>query len=236
MPNTRKFVLGLAFVWIIMNVAVFCTRDARAAWNEEQLRVLELARVVGEEIGMPETIQAIALQETMLGTFGNKVGDRNLPVGKRSYGVAQVKVATARYVMHRYPELKDEYFGDRPLRSVTDEEFIVLLMTDDEACIVLAAQYFVHNLKLAKAKPGSAWSRAVMAYNQGWGRAKNAENPRNFEYVQAIWKRITDNVRPYRAGQARLEEERRLEVQRRLQEENPLTVDVALPVSLWINR
>lgn len=233
MLKSRKFLLGLAYT--IMNFMILCTPDAHAAWNDEQLRILELARTVGEEIGMPETIQAIVLQETMLGTFGNKVGDRNLPVGKRSYGVAQVKVATARYVMHRYPELKDEYFGDRSLRSVTDEEFIVLLMTDDEACIALATRYFAHNLKLAKKRPGNAWSRAVMAYNQGWGRAKNAENPRNFEYVRVIWKRITDNVRPYRAGLARLEEERRLEVQRKLRGENPLTVDVALPVSLFIN-
>ncbi len=162
-------------------------------FTSEQERVLKLAYDVGQEIGWPETIQAIVLQESLAGGFGYKVGDANLRVGKRSYGVAQVKVATARFVLNNYHELKDQYYGARKLRSVHDEEIIVLLMTDDEACMVIASRNFELMLKNAKGQ----WAKAVAAYNQGWGGQKKIQNHRKFIYVKHIQRRIKKQVRPF---------------------------------------
>lgn len=223
----RKLMILFVMLWLGFHALVFCA-PAEAAWNNEQLQVLELARIIGDEIDFPETMQAIAIQETMLGAFGNKVGDRNLPVGKRSYGVMQVKAPTARYVMHQFPHLKDEYFGDRPLRQVMDEEIIVLLMTDDEACVVIATHYLKHNLRLAKGN----WSRAVMAYNQGWGRARKADNPRQFHYVQTILRRITKDVRPYREDLKRQEELRMARAEAEAEARESLRIHGALSAGL----
>jgi len=222
-----KYIIVL-WILVFMMFAGAAANDVHADWNDEQLRVLELARTIGEEIGMPETIQAIAIQETMLGAFGNKVGDRNLPVGKRSYGVTQVKVATARHVLHLNPRLKDEYFGARPLRQVMDEEIIVLLMTDDEAAIVIAAQYFKYNLDLAQHEPGRSWARAVMAYNQGWGRARDVDNPNHFQYVKDVRDRIVNDVRPYRKELRRQEELRLAAAERKLTTHGAFGLDLRL--------
>lgn len=163
------------------------------SYTDEQERILKLAYEVGNEIGWPETMQAIVMQETLAGHYGYRIGDLNLPVGKRSYGIAQVKVATARFVLNNYHELKDQYFGTRKLRRITDEEIIVLLMTDDEACMVIAARNFELMLKFSKGK----WASAVAAYNQGLGGARKIENPRQFKYVKEIVHRIKKQVRPF---------------------------------------
>lgn len=184
----------IMFKWtaiLILCALPFCSLANN--YTDEQERILKLAYEVGSEIGWPETMQAIVMQETLAGHFGYRIGDLNLPVGKRSYGIAQVKVATARFVLNNYHELKDQYFGTRKLRRVSDEEIIVLLMTDDEACMVIAARNFELMLKFSKGR----WAPAVAAYNQGWGRARDMENPRTFKYVKEIVHRIKKEVRPF---------------------------------------
>lgn len=161
-------------------------------FDEKQVRVLRLAYDIGSEIGYPETIQAIVLQETIAGKFGNRVGDRSLRVGKRSYGVAQVKVATVRYVFHNYPAIKSEYYGKRKLRKITDEELIVLMLTDDEANIVVATWNFKLMLKKTV-----TWTAAVVAYNQGLGGMRRVKDLKNFKYIKHIRKQITKYVRPF---------------------------------------
>ena len=68
-------------------------------------------------------------------------------------------------------------------------------MTDDEACIEIATLNFQKMLEFS----GGRWSRAVAAYNGGWGLAKELENPRKFKYVRHINKRIKKQVRPFNA-------------------------------------
>lgn len=177
-------------------ILILCTLPYCASadtYTDEQERILKLAYNVGNEIGWPETMQAIVMQETLAGHFGYRIGDLNLPVGRRSYGIAQVKVSTARFVLNNYHELKDQYYGDRKLRNVADEELIVLLMTNDEACMVIAARNFEMMLKFSKGR----WAHAVAAYNQGWGRVREMENPRQFKYVKKITHRIKKQVRPF---------------------------------------
>jgi len=163
------------------------------SFTAEQSAILKMAKEIGAEIGYPETLQAIALQETHAGHYGNRIGDVNEAVGKRSYGIMQVKVATARFVFNNYPYLKDQYFGNRKIRNITSEEIIVLLMSNDEACMEIAAM----NLQKMLDFSGGEWSKAVAAYNAGWGNAKKMKTPRKFKYVRHINKRIKKEVRPF---------------------------------------
>jgi len=162
-------------------------------FTDEQSAILRMAQTIGAEIGYPETLQAIALQETHAGHYGNRIGDVNEKVGKRSYGIMQVKVATARFVFNNFKYIKDQYFGNRKIRNIRAEEIIVLLMSNDEACMEIAALNFKKMLDFA----GGEWSRAVAAYNGGWGVAKKLQKPRKFGYVRHINKRIRKEVRPF---------------------------------------
>jgi len=180
---------------LILLILLVPTAAISGNFTDEQSHILKVAREVGAEIGYPETMQAIALQETQAGNYGNRIGDVNESVGKRSYGVMQVKVATTRFVFNNFPAIKDQYFGTRKIRNIADEEIIVLLMTNDEACIEIATLNFKKMLDFS----GGAWSRAVAAYNGGWGVAKKLVKPRKFTYVRHINKRIKKQVRPFNA-------------------------------------
>lgn len=162
-------------------------------YTTDQINLLKTGYEIGSEIGWPETIQAILLQETRAGQYGYGVGDGNLPVGKRSYGTGQVKEATARFVLNNYPDIKDQYFGTRKLHNIYSEEIIVLLMTNNEANVLIATKNFELMLKFS----GGDWAKAVVAYNQGWGVARILEHPREHPYFKHILHLIKNEVRPF---------------------------------------
>lgn len=142
---------------------------------------LRYAYAVGSEVGNPETLQAIMLQET----GGSKlagVGNRNAPVGRRSYGLMQVQVVAARSILERYKHVRTKYFTGRSYRSIVDEEIIALLLTNDEANIRIAAHHFNLYLKISDGN----WEKAVAAYNMGIGAVQNVSNYEEVAYVIEI--------------------------------------------------
>ena len=162
-------------------------------YNSEQRRLMTLAYHVGSEIGFPETIQSILIVETRAGKFGNRIGDTNLPPLKRSYGVMQVKAGTTRQVLRLHPDLVQQYFpGYKSEKKLRDEEIIIKSITDDVFNIKVAALYFAHQRKYSK-----GWSTAVVAYNQGLGRARQMENPKEHVYYKKIVGVLIKEVRPF---------------------------------------
>jgi hypothetical protein len=162
-------------------------------YTPEQRKLLEMAYYIGKEIGFPETIQSVLLQETFAGAYGDRIGDTNLPVGKRSYGVMQMKIATARKVLRAYPKLVEKYFTARKtLKKVRDEELIIKLIQDDEFNIRLAALNFAMHRKASK-----SWSQAVVAYNEGQGAANKIKNYKQHIYYKKVVKRLIKEVRPF---------------------------------------
>lgn len=148
--------------------------------------------VVGLDVGHPETLQAILLQETRAGTT-EPIGNKNSPVGKRSYGLMQVQVVAARSIFERVPSVFKMYFPDRKYSSVADEEIIALLLTNDEANIRIAAHHFNLYLRLS----GGDWNRAVAAYNAGIGAVQNIAVPSEFGYVIKVKAALETTVRPF---------------------------------------
>lgn len=147
---------------------------------------------VGKEVGNPETLQAILMQESG-GRAHNAVGNTNSPVGKRSYGLMQVQLAAARSVLQRYPKVYNKYFAGRKYGSVMDEEIIALLLTNDEANARIAAYHF----KLYLTMSDGDWDRAVAAYNAGIGGVENIPNPSEYQYVVDVREKMADVVRPF---------------------------------------
>lgn len=148
--------------------------------------------LVGREVGNPETMQAILLQETN-GGVGHAIGNKASPVGKRSYGLMQIQVVAARSILQRTPTVFKKYFPDRTYDSVADEEIIALLLTNDEANIRIAAYHFKLYLQLC----GGDWDRAVAAYNAGIGGVNGIPQPSEFGYVVGVKAKLDSAVRPF---------------------------------------
>ena len=146
---------------------------------------LKYAYAIGLEVGNPETIQAIMLQESGASKMA-AVGNKAAPVGKRSYGLMQVQVVAARSIFERQTKVRLKYFPGRKYKSIMDEEIIALLLTNDEANIRIAAYHFNLYLKLSDGN----WDRAVAAYNMGIGGVQRVSNYAELTYVIEIRGRL----------------------------------------------
>lgn len=163
--------------------------DYPSALSERQELILILAHDEGVKVGFPETVQAIAYQESILGTYKFEefgiVGDVGCSPGKRAYGVMQVKVETAWRVLKAYPELS------KGRRFLTDEHLIVALLMDDRFNISIGAHYFLMMYRVDK-----KWNKGLLRYN---GVSDLSTDPNS--YKSGIWSHITTLVRPFNRGE-----------------------------------
>jgi hypothetical protein len=168
---------------------------SKPSLTKGQERILKLAYIEGSRIGYPETVQAIVWQETHAGNYKwNKygiVGDSNgHSLGEKSYGVGQVRLSTAKFVLKRY-----SYLGTFP----DDEHLLVALLTDDHFNLSIVAHYFKMQVE-AFENPG-AWGKSVLAYNVGPGNVKRRGT--GFDpnrYIDKVWIHIRTIVRPFNKG------------------------------------
>ncbi len=158
---------------------------AKTWLTQEQMELLQLAYTVGFEDGgheHAEILQAILMQETIAGLLG-RMGHMTAPVGKRSYGVMQVKVTAARDVLNEFSE-----FG----RFRADEELIVRLLSDDEFNLRVASKFL---LQLSN-RVGIP-ERALVAYNIGMRASYQVDDPKAFKYVLKTKHNLEEIVRPF---------------------------------------
>lgn len=156
-----KYVLIILFMFPAVSYS-------QQEYSTQQIHLLKLARKHGERVGFPLVLQAILLQETQAGKYG-PVGDRSNPPFKRSYCPMQVKVIT---VEHVFDKLK------LPI-DLTEEEIVTRLLTDNEFCMWVAAEYLNMMYKLFKSK-----DKAILAYNQGPTGVRLGRNPN--DYVKKV--------------------------------------------------
>lgn len=158
---------------------------AKAWLTDEQVELLKLAYDVGVEekdVRHARTLQAILMQETHAGLMG-RIGHLSAPVGKRSYGVMQVKVSAASDVLKRHPELGK-------FKSV--EELIAKLLTDDEFNIRVASKHVQYLNKHTKSD-----AHALMAYNLGLSASKRYKSHTSFKYVKGVKRFYAKVVMPF---------------------------------------
>ncbi|MDZ4260971.1 MAG: hypothetical protein U1B30_01390 [Pseudomonadota bacterium] len=169
------------------------TRDNPLFWNSlgkgwlttEQMSLLQMAYEIGFKDGgheHAELLQAILMQETIAGLLG-RMGHMTAPVGKRSYGVMQVKVTASRDVLNEYDE-----FG----KFRADEELIVKLLSDDEFNIRIASKFL-----LQLSNRVGLTERALVAYNIGLRSSYRIDEPQSFKYVLHTKDNLEAVVRPF---------------------------------------
>lgn len=151
-------------------------------------RNLILAYQIGSEIGHPELIQAIMLQETKGGST-SLVGSKHASVNNRSYGIMQIQPNTAKQVINNHPDIKSSYFS---ASSITTSSIISLLLHNDEACIRIATAHMYDLMQMTKGN----WIKAIASYNLGIGGAKN-KNVNRLPYVIGIKRQLYSHVKPF---------------------------------------
>ncbi len=140
-----------------------------------------LAAKIGQQHGVGDIMKRILKQESNNGK-AELIGGTHLPVGKRYYGVMQMKVVAVREVMRRYPNFTKKYFSEE--KSVPDEFVIAKLITNNEFSIEAATLYYTYMKKLAKRDT----YLAVAAYNQGPSAIFNGVNAAGHSYAQSVLK------------------------------------------------
>ncbi len=158
------------------------------AWlTHGQHDLLQLAYEIGYADGgdvHAKLLQAVLMQETIAGHLG-RIGHLWAPIGKRSYGVMQVKVSAARDVLRSQPDWG--HFS-------TDDQLIGKLMADDEFNMRVASAFLLY----LREKTRSDHS-ALVAYNIGLRASRRVANPAAFRYVKRVKRYITKVVEPYNA-------------------------------------
>lgn len=145
---------------------------------------LILLHKVLEEIGMAQhvkTLQAIMLVETRAGD-GGSVGLPTAHWTRRSYGLMQLTLPTARIMLQRNPEVAQKYFNDTPISRISNAQLIKFLINNKEANIHLGA--IVYDLYLGMVN--GEWARAVAAYNMGIGNALKRSFAPKVQYVKLV--------------------------------------------------
>ena len=194
---TQKHLIQFAAVFLLLVVCIGNTYATPIPWIKHEgkfltfiknnpviKRNLKLIKKIGEEVGNPETLQAMSLQETMGGTNLNN---------HKSHGIMQVQVVAARSVFKKSPTLLHRYFPKR--KNISNGDIIRLLRTNNEANIRIAAHHFKNYSELSK-----NWSTAVAAYNVGIGGVKNVRDPVHHEYVEKVRYWLIKYVRPFNSS------------------------------------
>lgn len=153
--------------------------------DSDQVRLLELAYRIGYADGgkqQAQLLQAILMYESRAGA-SPRIGDTHSPVGKRSYGIMQIKLITAFDVLKRHPRMR---------QYKTEEALIVRLVTDDEFNLQIASRHLQWLLRHSEFP-----AQAVMAYNTGLSKARQHWYPQKFSYVRRIQQYLDEVIMPY---------------------------------------
>ena len=145
---------------------------------------LNLLKEKLDKLGMSEhlfTLQGIMLVETRAGV-GGSIGLPKADWTRRSYGLMQITVPTARVFLQRYPDVAQKYIGNTPVNKTSNEKIIKLLLHNKEANIHLGALVFKVYLDMVDGE----WARAVAAYNMGIGNALRRPYAPKVKYVKDV--------------------------------------------------
>lgn len=145
---------------------------------------LSTLRDVVAEMGIKqhlETLQSIMMVETRAGT-GGQIGLPKAHPSRRSYGVMQLTVPTARVLLRNNAVLKEEVFGSTPLSKIKDADIIKVLLNNVRVNIQLGAMLFTQYYGIVH----NEWARAVAGYNMGIGNALKRKHAPQVKYVADV--------------------------------------------------
>jgi hypothetical protein len=144
--------------------------------NAQQYALINYAYQVAKNDGHknPQLLEGLIMQESHAGaSLGYRVAGTQNKVGDRYFGIAQIKLAAAKEVMRKYPEMWNG------LDTKTDEELQAHLILDDHFNIRVASKYVL--LMGVNKNPDFG----ITAYNRGLGGAKSV-NPSTHPYTVSV--------------------------------------------------
>lgn len=130
--------------------------------TKKQFEMLNFAYDVAKSDGFkePKFLQGIIMQESKAGSMNSfRVAGLTNAVGNRYFGIGQIKLAAAKAVMNRFPDMW------KHLDTKTDEELQARLIIDDHFNVRVASKYAL--IMGINENP----SKAITAYNVGPGGA-----------------------------------------------------------------
>lgn len=151
----KKIFIALLFIVIF---PIFTSAEQIPTGGSNILPYGKLMRVayqIGKEIGYPETIQGLLLQETNGSRYR---GPAKAAQNGQCYGVMQIKLNTAKFVLTKIWGLpKSDLLPDHRLRQK--------IHNDDVLNIKIATSYFEY--LLSRNSGPAQWDKAVLSYNSG---------------------------------------------------------------------
>jgi hypothetical protein len=158
--------------------------------TRRQAELLILAYEIAKNDGhqYPQLLQGILLQESNAGRLDSyKVAGQEfgLKTNERYYGIMQIKLAAARYVLTKYPQLQKD-FG---FHTSTDEEIIAKLIENDTFNLSVASKY----LLVLKGMGYNTIQELSVAYNKGGAGARGV-NPSTNPYALGVLAHIQQTV------------------------------------------
>ncbi len=158
---------------------------AKVWLTAEQVYILKMAFDIAYQDGglqHAKLIQGMLLQETLAGLLG-RIGHMSAPIGKRSYGVMQVKVTAANDVLGRHA-----FLGE----FSSDEELITHLIVDDAFNLRVASKHFLYLRTKTKTD-----AHALLAYNIGLRASRRYSNHKSFRYVKRVSRYSRQIAKPF---------------------------------------
>jgi len=149
------------------------TRPQKLNLTSSQYNYLMLAKKIGKPYSLSQALMGIMWKETRAGKFG-PIGNQQAPFGQRTYGIMQIKLKTAMYVIHAFPKMFPDY--QNTLREIV----LTSLLTNPKFNIRVALGYC-----LLLQKRGLTWREMITAYNLGYEGAKEAV-PQDQTYTHDI--------------------------------------------------
>lgn len=175
----------------IILMLLLITSSAFADLTEYQKKVLKICEKYGKLIGYPETLMAIAFNESTAGK-ASPVQDMFLKPFTRSYGIMNVRLPTAKEV------IKNGYVNF----NETDEYLLIKLIQDPEFNIAVAAGYLKYiKDKHIKENSPSPWTDMVIAYNAGPGNIERFKREQKLDYVNKTKRHINYVRKLYKEGE-----------------------------------
>ncbi len=142
--------------------------------SERQHRLLNMAYEIGKANGFknPEIVQAVLLQETHAGGLDSyRVAN---PGPEAYFGPMQIKLAAAKDVLRRWPQL----FSTYGFHTRTDDEIKANLILNDRFNLEVGTKY----LKLLQTEYGFTGRALMNAYNRGPGGVAGVDHS-EFHYA-----------------------------------------------------
>ena len=172
-----KFIAALVFLMSSTANSSQFTEEVK----DKQFVLHLIHNIWSTEKVQPEIGKAIFLRETRgITNLSSVVGDVSQPRGKRSYGIMQVKVITARDVLRNNPMACIKYFKTSRCDKLSTASIVNKLMENMPFNITMAA---LHYKRLSNMLPSKM---AIAAYNGGVAGVTAKYNHSAFLYANAV--------------------------------------------------